>query len=571
MNAQVRTQRSSHGRQTRVVAEVSGFVLDIDSNMPDYVFSLIDVYRQGTERLNHIASSIPSTGSHIIVPNMAASEASKQAAFVEGSHILASMTFSSGKVRLYSSNAPVPQRSRIINAGASSINDEYLTDQAAELFKLPEVSLWAEYRKNAQERRRFLPVQPSMLLFKSTVHSSSNLLRPGILPFIAETMNHVERRMRKLSTRQPAHPPREMVLQPSESQIRANAMNATSSMQISLGLRIDQSKLELTCHPDVNVIAGLHWDSGGFIVNISPGARKVSFTGSVAGLTVGLRHGFLSEDCLNLEARNLGFSATFAKLLTDGNSPASSASLIVDTDLSGGVRFSRLQDVLCFKAVWLDKIPIFSLSMSSEKPEPIQPKVIASSSPDLAEVGSELTTTLLIRVRQIHMEADLGHSISTVALDLNNAILRTKLSDRSYEVSLFVADVNCHAKGNISGRINVPRCVFQTVRRRDAFHTTNGSLMKVLELSLTSGPLEAVLESDHQRLLQYRYVGPTVYNQSEYLQLFYTGQSLLKFRSLMTGPILFTKQKIRTLFGSHLPSKAQKSRPLLPLVLFQNL
>ena len=92
-------------------------------------------------------------------------------------------------------------------------------------------------------------------------------------------------------------------------------------MQISFSLRIDQSKLELTCQPDVNVVAGVHWDSGGFMVNISPGARKVTFTGAVGGLTIGLKHGFLSEECVKLDARNLAFSADFAKTKKRGNSP----------------------------------------------------------------------------------------------------------------------------------------------------------------------------------------------------------------------------------------------------------
>ena len=70
----------------------------------------------------------------------------------------------------------------------------------------------------------------------------------------------------------------------------SKATDPVSSMKISFSLRIDQSKLMLTCRPDANVIAGLHWDSGGFIINIAPGARRVSFTGTVGGLTVALKH-----------------------------------------------------------------------------------------------------------------------------------------------------------------------------------------------------------------------------------------------------------------------------------------
>jgi hypothetical protein len=129
-------------------------------------------------------------------------------------------------------------------------------------------------------------------------------------------------------------------------------------MQISFSLRIDQSKLELTCQPDANVIAGVHWESGGFVLNVSPGFKQVAFTGSVGGLSVGLKHGFLSEDCVHLNANNLSFNVTFAE--SEYGGMQKTLSVVMDTEFTGGVRFSRLQDILCFKAVWLDRIPVFA-------------------------------------------------------------------------------------------------------------------------------------------------------------------------------------------------------------------
>ena len=137
-------------------------------------------------------------------------------------------------------------------------------------------------------------------------------------------------------------------------------------MQISFSLRIDQSKLELTCQPDANVIAGAHWDSGGFVVHVLPGFKQVSFTGSVGGLSVGLRHGFLSEDCVHLNANDLSFNVTLAESEYGGTQKT--LSVVMDTEFTGGVRFSRLQDILCFKAVWLDRIPVFTNRNESPAP-----------------------------------------------------------------------------------------------------------------------------------------------------------------------------------------------------------
>ncbi|EEB98993.1 hypothetical protein MPER_01400, partial [Moniliophthora perniciosa FA553] len=51
MKAHVRLSGSALSRQIFIRAMVSGFVLELDSTVPDYVFSLFDVYREGKERV----------------------------------------------------------------------------------------------------------------------------------------------------------------------------------------------------------------------------------------------------------------------------------------------------------------------------------------------------------------------------------------------------------------------------------------------------------------------------------------------------------------------------------------
>jgi hypothetical protein len=267
-------------------------------------------------------------------------------------------------------------------------------------------------------------------------------------------------------------------------------------MQICFSLRIDRSKLELTCQPDVNVVAGLYWESGGFVVNVSPGAQNFSFSGSVNGLTVGLKHGFLSEDCVNLDARNLGFSVNFTKTESDTGNGVRSISVVLDTELLGGVRFSRLQDVLCFKAVWLDRIPIFKTHSPPETTNALQPTIDE-------EAREGIATVILIRIRRIKLHIDLGQSISRIDLELQQAVFRTKLTGDFNEVFIFVGDLSLIASGNLSGRARVPSCVFQTIRRSEGRPSDDSGRSRMLELRLTSGVLTAVLESDRQQLLHY--------------------------------------------------------------------
>ncbi|KAJ7783252.1 hypothetical protein B0H16DRAFT_1877649 [Mycena metata] len=496
MTAHIRSAGLVSARNIWMRASVSGFILDIDSTIPDYIFSLIDVYEQGKDRVSRLSAS---------TRNVDSPPSSEQYTALPTSNIFASLTFFSGKVRVYNNAASALSRASSLSYVLNQPSDEQMLDLGADVFNLPEVSVWAEYRATPASHKvgNASDSEPSILVFKSTVHSSQNILRPTtLLPFLTELVSHIEARMRRVSTNSVSGlgpdfgpPDTAAALSPATPEAKASSP-ASHNFQISFSLRIDQSKLEFTCQPDVNVIAGLHWDSGGFVLHVSPGARKVTLTGSIGGLNVGLKHGFLSEECAKLDMRNLSFSVTFAKTYGAGRS-ISSVSFVLDTEILGAVRFSRLQDILCFKAVWLDRIPVFNHTTTAAEVKPL------SKSASTAQVltAQEFTTILLIRVRQITLEVDLGQSISTVTLDLKDAIARTKLTEALSEVSLYVSDVAIVARGNLSGHSSVSNCVFRTVRR---MHNSSEVGNRMLELRMTSDALIVVLESDHQKLLHYR-------------------------------------------------------------------
>lgn len=495
MTARLRSHTSLLSRHIWFFGNVSGFILELDSNIPDYIFSLIDVYRQGRERMIRIAASLPrTTTSHAeLASDDALPRVGQQD--VPASSIYANMVFQSGEVRVHSAI----KSTQASPLGARQSLDGQLRPEQ-EILRLPVISALVEYRASGMR------AGPAALLFKSTIHSSQNILRPSLLPFVTEIVDYVQLRLRKTSRRNTlliAPSPAEDEPSPLLTSSRLeNLSEASSSLQITFSLRIDKSTLELTCQPDVNVAAALHWESGGFLMNISPGAHSVTLSGTVDGLTVGLKHGFLSDDCVNIAARNLAFFLAFAKNEDRAGNIDSTISLVVDTDVSGGVRFSRLQDVLCFKAVWLDRIPLFVTEHASS--DRSRPPTASSSSVTTPVVKQDVTTTLMIRIRQIHLEVDLGQSISNVTLDLQSAVTRMRFYEISTEVSLSVANVSILAKGNVAGHVNVPDCVFQTVRRNEGALSDNSITARMLELSMTSGPLCAELESDHQRLLIYR-------------------------------------------------------------------
>lgn len=499
MKAQLRSDTSLSKHHIWITAVITGFILDLDSSISDYVFSLIDVYRQGRARMERLASNIPRAAS----PQPPEPSPVAIPSFDEqpSSNIFGAFVFESGEIRMHSEG----RHRRTMSSAFTDDVDDSLPMTGTELIKLPVVSAWIEYRASSNVSTAPWPPQPSTLIFKAKIHSSQNVLKPTLLPFVTDIADSVQTRMRTTTRLELSD--LSMVTEgsgpvPSSPPAVVPDPRKTSRLQLNFSLRIDQSTLEFTCQPDVNVLAAFRWESGGFVVSISPDANRVTFTGSVDGLTVGLKHGFLSEDCVNLAARNLAFSLAFAKTDDPIRNNENTISLVVSTDMSGGIRFSRLQDILCFKAVWLDRIPLIS-------PEHTSPEAsgIISSPPRVASpvVKQAVTTAVVIRIRSIEVNVDLGQSISNVTLNMDDTLISTKLSERCRELSLSVADITILAKGNISGHVTVADCIFHTISRNGHVLSESTSA-RLLELTLTSGPLSAELESEHQRLLVYRSV-----------------------------------------------------------------
>ncbi|KAI0633565.1 hypothetical protein C8Q77DRAFT_1157760 [Trametes polyzona] len=519
MTAEARSERVAGSRRVSIGAQVSGFVLDVDSTIPDFISSLLDVYRRGKDRVERLGggSSARSSPSVETAPCVESAQTEAQYGALPTSNVLVSLTFASGKVRMHSKESSPSHRRGVLSTLMYGRGED---TNGAEEFNLPEVSVWGEFRatpavhKLASSGRS---AEPSTLVFKSTIHSSQNTLRPSLLPFLTEIMTKVEDHMRSTNWKGPqASPgPRPHGLLPpvtthDDPIARIQQADPVSSMKISFSLRIDQSKLMFTCRPDANVIAGLHWDSGGFIINIAPGARRVSFTGTVGGLTVALKHGFLSEDCVKLDARNLSFSMAFAKIQPAQGRVSSSISVVLDTEFSGGIRFSRLQDVLCFKAVWLDRIPVFTGGNATPSDRPSNPPSALLTPQPQSTVKQELTTAVLVRLRRVELDVDLGQSISNVKLTLDDALFRTKITEVLSELSLSIEQLSIVASGNLTGHADLPNFQFQTVRRNNS-HYAREAGGRMLDLSMTTGVFTVKLDSEYHELIQYRAEPISVY------------------------------------------------------------
>ncbi|CAE7120149.1 unnamed protein product [Rhizoctonia solani] len=515
MEAEVRSTSTPTTRQIWIRAIVSGFELDIEPSIVNYLFSIVDVYRQGRDRISRLASytTRSDTGSSFtqLVP-VAAAPSNAQYSAILTTNIKASFEFKSGRIRSHTPNvrANDPERAQSVpTLSSQSETFEHGTD----ILDLPMVSAWLEYKATPASQKLSGSTSPSqsILVCDTVIHPISNVLKPSLLPFLTDVSKRVQERLAHTPT-----PPRSPNAAPfsdlstiheglSLEDTSLEQVSMTGSMQVIFSLNINKSTLELTCQPDVNVVAGLNWESGGFVVTISPGAREVAVVGTMTSLTAGIQHGFLNEDSVSAKAQNLTFSVDFRKLRNDKNIVTNSVSVVINTEIAAKMRFSRLQDLLCFKAVWLDRIPVFD---SLVRPPPVHSSasVIKAELPGGNHVPSAqpFQTLVLVNIDKARIVADLGQTIALVTLDIESLTFRTKLCEEISEATLTMARLDLLSERAVMGYVRMPDFVFQTVRRRHGklFHDIDGHA-KMLELTLKSGDIEAAMEYERQHLMHF--------------------------------------------------------------------
>ncbi|KZT51915.1 hypothetical protein CALCODRAFT_521058 [Calocera cornea HHB12733] len=515
MKVDIRSVISTRARRVRLLASMTGFDLDLDPTIAPYVFSLIDVYQQGKERFQRLAQPARSPESPLL-PKGQIPLPKPQRASTSGpapaADFKASFEFKTARVRLFppatEGMGPVTKAKRMATGrrtglginGMPSLSSETLE---AETFTLPGLTAWCEYagpvlllQENSTE------TQPALLLLSAIVHPSRNTLKPSLLPFITQLAHNIEHRLQRgpVPSSSPASNLAPPLIQRETSSIGAEAFNASgiSSMQINFSLRIDQSTLEMTCQPHVNVAASVTWESGGFLITVSPGAREVSLVASIAGISGGLRHGYLSENCVHVSAQDLAVSLAYKPIRTAVGTTVNVISLVVNTQMSGSVRFARLQDLLCFKAVWLDSIPVIEATRRSELLTPeeksMAPVTVAPSRP--------LITCLLVQVRSMQLEADLGQSITRLDLGVDTVTFRSRLAPDTSEVSLEIGTIDLKADRTLSGYAHMQEILFETTLRQKAFAASQKD-PRMLDLRIRLGEMEIGLSTDSKKILQY--------------------------------------------------------------------
>ncbi|KAF8320822.1 hypothetical protein DL93DRAFT_2163795 [Clavulina sp. PMI_390] len=500
MAADIRSSTTGSSRVIQIRAAVSGFELDVTPTLPAYIFALIDVYRHGKEQLERFLPQTTNTNdlssSTAELPKQEA--VSPTLAEIPTSEVVMSLEFESGRVQFHvdesSSDQPpsplIPLDLGVRNAGRSNNDDD-------DIFLLPTVSVWVDYRATPASLKASLPpdTPSSHLTFSSIIHTSSNTIQPSMLPFITEITRQIEARLSELPPPPTLNSKSSFVNAATDTPQLSAPSGVVGNMEMTFSLRIDQSNLAFSCAPDANVLLGLHWKSGGFVLRVAPQGQEISLVGSVEGISTVLKHGYLVDDCVSASARGLTFAVTLGHGEEQGVS-VNTLSIVIDTEIIGGIRFARLQDFLCFKAVWLDRIPVFEAAIPpTAPPSPIHP------TQDRRVAPKPFITSILVQVESLQLDVDLGQSITKLTLDLRPVIVRVRLTNEFAEISVVSQLLKLDAARALSGRVSIPNIAFETMRRR---RQSRGDHQTLLELAIRTGELNASVNFEGKRILLLR-------------------------------------------------------------------
>lgn len=505
--AEVRSQTSAATRSLHILGSADAFTMDLDPSIASYVFALNDVYHQGKERVQRIApvqeeiiAAIPrSTSDPPREPNRLAA--------IPTTQVRLKLTFQSGRVRMH---APSSSRSE----GRPLFPE---TDSTKDIFNMPSLSVWTEYRATTAAKKfggGSGDDEDPTLIFSAVLHESHNTFKPSVLPFLTDLRRTIEARMRRRDSRH-VPSPRSAPLSIDAASASPAASTSTSppaaisGMRVHISLRIDESSLRFSCFPDVSIVSGVHWKSGGFMITVAPGARKIALTGSVAGVMADLKHEYLSEVFFRAETENLAFAVAFSKNKNSAGDEINSVSIVVDTELTANVNFSRLQDGYCFKAVWLDRLPVFEPTPPNPRREPSSAGFLAAPTAAQKTVDDiPFSTLILVRSRRLQLGVDLAQA-AKMTLDLKSVVARTHLSEALADISLSFADLTLTSERLISGTAKLPEFSFQTLRRRrpSGTGTPSSNELKLLQLALIFGQLEISLRhGGEHKIFHYEYV-----------------------------------------------------------------
>jgi hypothetical protein len=367
---------------------------------------------------------------------------------------------------------------------------------------LPTISLWVDYAGAA------IGVDDEddggSLIINSAVHESTNTIMPTIIPFIVDLVRRIRHHPDSLPNDKSTNltvNAKPSPSQPEPSTVGVPALEAiahapTGRLKVRFTLRIDQSKLTLSCESGLEGLSDacltLTWSSGGFVASITPGTNEMaSVSGSITGVEIGLQHRYTNRNCLTASAKDMAFTAVYRPSTGRGQQPVSS--FVFDTSIAAGFRLDSYSAWLCFMAVWADDVwkfgtPSKSISQDSSDPTPVAPATI-----------DKLAYAIIARVRSVQFDVDLP--VTQAILQIDPLIFRTTSDGQKTDLEVSIGTLNLHAKGDISG--DVTSRYLTMVSTRQSTRADDADTASTLILTITGGEFTGNAYLEKVRIVQF--------------------------------------------------------------------
>lgn len=326
---------SSKAKAFSINAKMSGAQLDIDGTVPNSVFALIDLYEISYKRLarhapeSEVADKVTLAGPDSDTGLLADQKDNDIASFFDATTFEATFEVESGVVRMHSRHAvapkpstdevphqyhskdasngpstkPIPRRrnEHVFSHGPHTARGSSASDSDTfESFIVPKLTMWS-VKKDA-----IIAGKANNLHVDALIHSSRNILRPTLLPFLSEVSEaikgHMQRQDTQLASKEDESPEQKIAdpgteqlpgrtgmagVQKSETEPKLSDLR---NLCLSISLRIDKSSLQLNCGKVAPVSAGLDWQSGCLMVVLQPGLRSLHASLRIDEVGFDVRH-----------------------------------------------------------------------------------------------------------------------------------------------------------------------------------------------------------------------------------------------------------------------------------------
>lgn len=246
-------------------------------------------------------------------------------------------------------------------------------------------------------------------------------------------------------------------------------------VQLIVRLRVDRSRLRLTCLPDSPVMAELTWTAGGLTLQKPATSPDISATCFISDLTVNVRHEYLSN-----QASVSGTLKDLAGTMIYRLGVDKFLQVVVDSTLDLNLRLVRFQDLLCLKAVWMDHLSAKDFKRPGPTPGGSKLSVLDATIPipNSAEVAAEFANrVILFRVKRISVSLDL--IVTKMDIAIEPLTLSVRHCDGVDTASLTLENLEVNTVGIVSGNLRNPRIALSSIRRSRTRVEQESCLLKI--------------------------------------------------------------------------------------------